>query len=54
MWRTRIEIKGNIATYANVSKAAQLAVDNQGNKTTDNNKKAKIYFANIELIVFDV
>lgn len=55
MQKTRIEIRANIAIYADACKAAQLAVNNWSNKTidiADNNRKAKIHFANVKLVKF--
>ena len=55
--KTRIEVRADIAAYADARKAAQLAVDNWGNETTDmadNNRKAKINSANVELVKFGI
>lgn len=57
MRKTKIEIKTNIAVYANAYKATQLAANNWCNKTTsmaDSNREAEIDFTNIELAEFGV
>lgn len=57
MQKTRIEVKVNIATYANACKVAQLTIDNWRDKTTDiadNDKKAKIDLTNVSLVEFGI
>ena len=57
MRKTKIEVRADIAARADARKAAWLAVDNWGDKTTDladSNGEAKINSANIELVEFGV
>lgn len=57
MEKTKIEIRANIAARADACKAARLAIDNWGNKTTDiaySDGEAKIDSTNVELVKFGV
>ncbi len=57
MRKTRIEVRANIAAHADACKAAQLAVDNWRNETTDmtnSDGEAEIDPTNVGLAEFGV
>lgn len=57
MWKARIEVRANIASFADVRKATWLVVNNWRNETTDiakSNGKAKIDPTNVELVEFGI
>ncbi len=57
MWKTRIEVRANIASRADAREAAGLAVDNWRDMTTDmidSNGEAEIDLTNVELADFGV